>query len=157
MNRRSSSPTRFSACAKRSYVSEAFPHSVHGAFLPSLKEVCLLASYHRYDLLNVFPDLLFKHNGTDIMTAALFFVCSMCGTDKEVLSLLKVVGGRVVELLFAIITEHQTREHITLACCCSAMPLLSDFLHLTHRWCWIHIAVANQLFRKSVMISCEAS
>jgi len=49
------------------------------------------------------------------LTAALVLVRSMSGTDKEVLPFLKVVGGGVVELLFAIITEHQTGEHIALA------------------------------------------
>jgi len=49
------------------------------------------------------------------MSAAFVLVRSMSGTDKEVLPFLKVVGGGVVELLFAIITEHQTGEHIALA------------------------------------------
>ncbi len=80
--------------------------------------------------MNMFPDLLFKHNGTDIMSAALVLVCTIGGADEEVLPLFKVVGGRVVELLLAIITEHQTGEHIALACRCPAIPLLSDFLHL---------------------------
>lgn len=64
------------------------------------------------------------------MTAALVLVRAMGGTDKEVLPLLKVVGGGIVELLLAIITEHQTGEHIALTRCCSAVSLLSDFLHL---------------------------
>lgn len=76
------------------------------------------------------PDLLFKHNGTDIMSATLVFVGAMSGADKEVLSLLKVVGGGVIELLFAVVTEHQAGEHISLARCRSAVSLLSDFLHL---------------------------
>ena len=42
------------------------------------------------------------------MSAALVLVCAMSGTDKEVLPLLEVVSGGVIELLFAIITEHQT-------------------------------------------------
>ena len=78
----------------------------------------------------MFPDLLFKDNGTDIMSAALVLIRAMGRANKEVLPLLKVVGGRVIELLLAIITEHRTGEHIAIACCRSAMPLLSDFLHL---------------------------
>ena len=64
------------------------------------------------------------------MSAALVLIRAMGRANKEVLPLLKVVGGRVVKLLFAIITEHQTGEHIALARCRSAVSLLSDFLHL---------------------------
>ena len=42
------------------------------------------------------------------MSAALVLVGAMGRTDKEVLSFLEVIGGRVIELLIAIITEHQT-------------------------------------------------
>ena len=64
------------------------------------------------------------------MSAALVLIRAMGRANKEVLPLLKVVGGGVVKLLFAIITEHQTGEHIALTRCCSAVSLLSDFLHL---------------------------
>ena len=64
------------------------------------------------------------------MTTALVLIRAMGRANKEVLPLFKVVGGRVIELLFAVVTEHKTGEHIALACCRSAVPLLSDFLHL---------------------------
>ena len=64
------------------------------------------------------------------LAAGLVLIRAMGRANKEVLPLLKVVGGRVVKLLFAIITEHQTGEHIALTRCCAAGSLLSDFLHL---------------------------
>lgn len=44
--------------------------------------------------------------------AVLVLVHSMDGADEEVLPLFKIAGGGVVEFLLAIITEHQTGEHI---------------------------------------------
>ena len=93
-------------------------------------EIRLIASDYRYDLLNVLPDDLFQHNGTDIMSAALVLVGTMGGADEEVLPLFKIAGGGVVELLLAVVAEHQTGEHIALARCRSAVPLLPDLLHL---------------------------
>ena len=61
-------------------------------------EIRLIASDYRYDLLNVLPDDLFQHNGTDIMSAALVLVDSMGGADKEVLLLFKIAGGGVATL-----------------------------------------------------------
>ena len=52
------------------------------------------------------PDDLFQHNGTDIMTAALVLVGTMGGADEEVLTLFKIAGGRVVELLLAVVAEY---------------------------------------------------
>ena len=51
------------------------------------------------------------------MTAALVPIRAMSGTDEEVLPLFKIAGGGVVELLLAVIAEHQTGEHIALARC----------------------------------------
>ena len=93
-------------------------------------EVSFVAGDYRDDLLNVFPDLLFQHNGTDIVPTALIFVRTMGGTDKEVLPLFKVACGRVIQLLLAVIAEHKAGEHIALACCRSAVALLPDFLYL---------------------------
>ena len=76
------------------------------------------------------PDDLFQYNGTDIMSAALVLIDTMGGADEEVLPLFKIAGGGVVELLLAVVAEHQTGEHIALARCRSAMPLLPDLLHL---------------------------
>ena len=42
------------------------------------------------------------------MSAALVLVCSMSGTGEKVLSLFKVFGGGIVELLLAIGTEYQS-------------------------------------------------
>ena len=78
----------------------------------------------------MFPDLLFQRNGADIVPTALVFVCSMGGTDKEVLPFFKVACGRVVQLLLAVVAEHKTGEHIALARRRSAVALLPDFLHL---------------------------
>ena len=64
------------------------------------------------------------------MSAALILVGTMGGADKEVLPLFKIAGGGVVELLLAVVAEHQAEEHIALARCRSAMPLLPDLLHL---------------------------
>ena len=93
-------------------------------------EISLVASDYRYDLLNVLPDDLFQHNGTDIMSAALVLVGTMGGADEEVLPLFKIAGGGVVELLLAVVAEHQTGEHIALSRCRSAVPLLPNLLHL---------------------------
>ena len=76
------------------------------------------------------PDDLFQHNGTDIMSAALVLIDTMGGADEEVLPLFKIAGGGVVELLLAVVAEHQTGEHIALARCRSAVPLLPNLLHL---------------------------
>ena len=76
------------------------------------------------------PDDLFQYNGTDIMSAALVLIDTMGGADEEVLPLFKIAGGGVVELLLAVVAEHQAGEHIALARCCPAMPLLPDLLHL---------------------------
>ena len=108
-------------------------------------EISLVASYHRYDVLNVFLNFLFKHNCTEITSVLLVLVVSVCGADEKVLPFLKVVGGRIVELIFAICAENQTVEHIALTDCCSAMTLLSDIPNplaiskklATHRWCWM--------------------
>ena len=54
----------------------------------------------------------------------------MGGADEEVLPLFKIAGGGVVELLLAVVAEHQTGEHIALARCRSAVPLLPNLLHL---------------------------
>lgn len=62
----------------------------------------------------MFPDLLFKHNGTNIMSAALVLVHSMGGADEEVLSFFKVVSGGVIWLLLTVVAEHKTGEHIAL-------------------------------------------
>ena len=70
------------------------------------------------------PDDLFQYNGTDIMSAALVLIDTMGGADEEVLPLFKIAGGGVVELLLAVVAEHQAGEHIALARCCSAVPLL---------------------------------
>ena len=93
-------------------------------------EIRLVASDYRYDLLNVLPDDLFQHNGTDIMSAALVLIDTMGGADEEVLPLFKIAGGGVVELLLAVAAEHQAGEHIALARCRSAVPLLPNLLHL---------------------------
>ena len=93
-------------------------------------EIRLIASDYRYGLLNVLPDDLFQHNGTDIMSAALVLVGTMGGADEEVLSLFKITGGGVVELLLAVVAEHQAGEHIALSRRRSAVPLLPDLLHL---------------------------
>ncbi len=93
-------------------------------------EICLIASDHRYDLLDVLPDELFQHDSPDIVSAALILVGSVGGADEEVLLLFKVAGGGVVELLLAVVAEYQAGEHIAFAGCCSAMPLLPDLLHL---------------------------
>ncbi len=93
-------------------------------------EISLVASDYRYDLLNVLPDDLFQHNGTDIMSAALVLVGSVGGADEEVLPLFKIAGGRVVELLLAVVAEHQAGEYTALAGRCPAMPLLPYLLHL---------------------------
>jgi len=93
-------------------------------------EIGLVASDYRYDLLNMLPDDLFQHNGTDIMSAALVLVGTMGGADEEVLPLFKIAGGGVVELLLAVIAEHQTGEHIALSRRRSAVPLLPDLLYL---------------------------
>ena len=87
-------------------------------------KIGLVASDYRYDLLNVLPDDLFQHNSTDIMSAALILVGTMGGADKEVLPLFKIAGGGVVELLLAVIAEHQAGKHIALSRCRSVMPLL---------------------------------
>ena len=47
------------------------PRSAYGAFLHLGTEVCLIASDYRYDLLNVLPDDLFQHNGTDFAAGIL--------------------------------------------------------------------------------------
>ena len=77
-----------------------YPHrflTLHTELLPHFRtEIILVASNHRYDFLNMFPDLLFKHNGTNIMSAALVLVHSMGGADEEVLSFFKVVSGGVI-------------------------------------------------------------
>ena len=70
------------------------------------------------------PDDLFQHNGTDIMSAALVLIDTMGGADEEVLPLFKIAGGGVVELLLAVIAEHQAGKHIALSRRCSAVPLL---------------------------------
>ena len=93
-------------------------------------EIGLVASDYRYDLLNMLPDDLFQHNGTDIMSAALVLVGTMGGADEEVLPLFEIAGGGVVELLLAVIAEHQAGEHIALSRRCSAGPLLPYLLHL---------------------------
>ena len=93
-------------------------------------EIRLIASDYRYDLLNVLPDDLFQHNGTDIMSAALVLVGTMGRADEEVLPLFKIAGGRVVELLLAVVAEHQAGEHIALSRRCSAVPLLPNLLYL---------------------------
>ena len=93
-------------------------------------EIGLVASDYRYDLLNVLPDDLFQHNSTDIMSAALVLVDTMGGADEEVLPLFKIADGGVLELLLAVVAEHQAGEHIALSRCCSAVPLLTDLLHL---------------------------
>ncbi len=64
------------------------------------------------------------------MSAALVLIDTMGGADEEVLPLFKIAGGGVVELLLAVVAEHQTGEHIALARCRSAVPLLPDLLHL---------------------------
>lgn len=76
------------------------------------------------------PDDLFQYNGTDIMSAALVLIDTMGGADEEVLPLFKIAGGGVVELLLAVIAEHQAGKHIALSRRCSAVPLLPDLLHL---------------------------
>ena len=83
-------------------------------------KICLVASDYRYDLLNVLPDDLFQHNGTDKMSAALVLVVTMGRADEEVLPLFKIAGGGVVELLLAVIAEHQAGKHIALSRRCSA-------------------------------------
>ena len=93
-------------------------------------EIGLVASDYRYDLLNMLPDDLFQHNGTDIMSAALVLIGTMGGADEEVLPLFKTAGGGVVELLLAVVAEYQAGEHIALSRCCPAVPLLPDLLHL---------------------------
>src|SRR5699024_1379707 len=52
------------------------------------------------------------------------------GTDEKVLSLFKVFGGGIVELLLAIGTEYQSRKRTALACCRSPVSLLTNLLHL---------------------------
>lgn len=64
------------------------------------------------------------------MPAILVLVGSVSGTDKKVLSLFKVFGGGIVELLLAISTEHQSQKRTALACCRSPVSLLTNLLHL---------------------------
>ena len=105
--------------------------ALHTELLLHLRtEIRLIASDYRYDLLNVLPDDLFQHNGTDIMSAALVLVGTMGGADEEVLPLFKIAGGGVVELLLAVVAEHQAGEHIALSRRCSAVPLLPNLLYL---------------------------
>ena len=93
-------------------------------------EIRLIASDYRYDLLNVLPDDLFQHNGTNIMSTALVLVGTMGGADEEVLPLFKIAGGGVVELLLTVVAEYQAGEHIALPRRCSAVPLLPNLLYL---------------------------
>ena len=81
----------------------------------------------------MFPDQILQDHGTNIVTAALVLVGSMGGADKEVLSLFKIVGGGIVELLLAIGTEHQTRKGTALARCRSPMSLLTNCQRLPAR------------------------
>ncbi len=105
--------------------------TLHTELLLHLRtEISLVASDYRYDLLNVLPDDLFQYNSTDIMSAALVLVGTMGGADEEVLPLFKIAGGGVVELLLAVVAEHQAGKHIALSRCRSAVPLLPNLLHL---------------------------
>lgn len=70
-------------------------------------EISLIASDYRYDLLNVLPNDLFQHNGTDIMSAALVLVGTMGRADEEVLPLFKIAGGGVVELVLYAVQNSQ--------------------------------------------------
>ena len=63
------------------------------------------------------------------MSAALILVGTMGRADEEVLTLFKIAGGGVVELLFALVAEYQAGEHIVLFRHCSAVPLLPDLLY----------------------------
>ena len=64
------------------------------------------------------------------MPTAFVLVCTMGGADEEVLPLFKIPCGGVVELLFAVGAIDQTGEDTALARRCSAVSLLTDFLHL---------------------------
>ena len=64
------------------------------------------------------------------MSAAPVLIGTMSRADEEVLPLFKIAGGGVVELLLAVIAEHQAGKHIALSRRCSAVPLLPDLLHL---------------------------
>ena len=72
--------------------------------------MCLISGHIRDNFFHVFPDHILQDNGTNVVFAALVLVGTVSGTDKEVLSLLKVVGGGIVELLLAIGTEPQTLQ-----------------------------------------------
>ena len=61
------------------------------------------------------PDQILQNYGTNVVSAALVLVGSMSGTGEKVLSLFKVFGGGIVELLLAISTEHQSRKRTALA------------------------------------------
>jgi len=64
------------------------------------------------------------------MPTALVLVGTMGRADEEVLPLFKIACGGVIELLLAVGAIDQTGENTALSRCRSAMPLLSDFLHL---------------------------
>lgn len=89
-----------------------------------------MMGHERDNSLHVLPDHTLQCDSTDIMPAALVLVQAVGGADKEVLPLFKGAGGGVVQLLPAIGTIDQAREDTALACCRSAMPLLTDLLHL---------------------------
>ena len=87
-----------------------------------IAEIRLIASDYRYDLLNVLPDDLFQHNGTNIMSAALALVDTMGGADEEVLPLFKIAGGGVVELrIFGLYQEKRRYSSAS-----SVIPFLSS-------------------------------
>lgn len=113
-----------------SYVSASFPRSAHGAFAPFRTKISLVAGNYRDNFLDVFPDLMLQYDDTNIVSAAFVLVHLMGGAGEESLPLFKIFRGGVVQLLLAMIAEHKAGEHITLACCRSAMPLLTNFLYL---------------------------
>lgn len=87
-----------------------------------------MVGHERDDSFHVLPDHAFQCDSTDIMPAALVLVQAVGGADKEVLSLFKAAGGRVVQLLPTISTICQAGENTALACCRSAIPLLTVLL-----------------------------
>ena len=93
-------------------------------------KISLVAGNYRDNFLDVFPDLMLQYDDTNIVSAAFVLVHLMGGAGEESLPLFKIFRGGVVQLLLAMIAEHKAGEHITLACCRSAMPLLTNFLYL---------------------------
>src|SRR5699024_6756730 len=79
-------------------------------------EMCFISGHIRDNLFHVIPDQILQNYGTNVVSTALVLVGTVSGTDEKVLSLFKVFGGGIVELLIAIGTEYQSRKRTALAC-----------------------------------------